>query len=477
MEDGGVLLPVYRQLRPVGSLGIAAIRRQTGFARVEALQPEVGTARRDRSLKKVPRRVYYKGRIAEWIKEEITPIEERKMKFRMFFALIFAALALPLAARESGSRFAADALQPFVDSGELPGAISILCRNDLQETACLGRADVEHNRPMSTDLIFMQCSQTKGFCGVTVAMLIEEGKLSLDDPVAKYLPEFGELKIAAKDEQGKKILVPAKNTLTIRMVMNHTGGFPFEIPTKRQKGWPGVSLRDTAREAAANPIRFEPGTRASYSNTGIDIGAAVVEVVTGKPWDVFLRERVLDPLGMTETTFTPSDEQLKTAISMYFISPGKKPQFRAFNRWMPLPHNGPDIHPSAGAGLWTTAADQLKFYRMLMNLGVGDNGVRLLKEETVKTLLAANSRPAGLGQYSLGLNVNFKNGTMGHGGAWGTNCTVNWRKKQLKLWVVQQNVAPNTPRPWISAWNKAAEKFFAEKFDDSGVQAYTGRLQ
>ena len=398
------------------------------------------------------------------------------MKLRIFLALILAALALPLAARDSGTHYAADALKPFVESGELPGAISIFCSGDVQETACVGWANVENQIPMTVDRLFMQCSQTKGFCGVTVAMLVEEGKLSLDDPVAKYLPEFAELKIATKDEMGKPTTVPAKNTLTVRMVMNHTGGFPFEIPTKQKKGWPGLSLRETAREAAANPILFEPGTKVRYSNTGIDIGAAVVEVVTGKPWEVFLKERVLDPLGMKETTFNPSDERLKDSISLYVIKAEQKPKFLAYNRWMPLPHNGPDVHPSAGAGLWTTAADQVKFYRMLMNLGVADNGTRLLKEETVKTLLAATTRPEGLGGYSLGLGANFKNGDMAHGGAWGTSCTVNWRRKHLVLWVVQQNVAPNTPRPWIAARNKAAEKFFAEKFDDA-AQSYTGRLK
>jgi CubicO group peptidase (beta-lactamase class C family) len=257
------------------------------------------------------------------------------------------------------------------------------------------------------------------------------------------------------------------------MVMNHTGGFSFEIPTKNKKGWPSLSLRDTAREAAAQPLNFEPGTKAQYSNTGIDIGAAVVEVVTGKPWDQFLKERVFDPLGMKDTTFQPTDEQLANSICMYDVKGGEKAKFRAFNKWMPLPHNGPTVFPSAGAGLWTTANDQLKFYKMLMNLGVGDNGVRILKEETVRNLLAASTRPKGLGNYSLGLNVT-KDGWLGHGGAWGTNCMVNWKTKQLQLKVVQ--IIGKT-----SLWNKeltlAAKKFFTGKFDTSGSDAYTGRLK
>ena len=376
--------------------------------------------------------------------------------------------------KQSKTAFAADVLKPFVDSGKLPGAINIFCKGNVQETTCVGWADVDKKIPMSLDRTFMQCSQTKGFCGVTIAILVEEGKISLDDPVAKYLPEFKNLKVAVKDKQGKTSLVPAKNVLTIRMVMNHTGGFPFEIPTKNKKGWPALSLRDTAKEAASRPLVLEPGTAVRYSNTGIDIGAAVTEVVTEKSWDVFLKERVLDPLGMKDTTFNPTDEQLSRAISLYVVSKDKKPQYRKANGAMPLPHNGPTVHPSAGAGLWTTAADQVKFYRMLMNLGIGDNGARILKEETVKNLLATSTRPAKLGGYSLGLTANFKAGTMGHGGAWGTTCTVNWRKKELSLWVVQLT---GNPRPWMKDRTAAASKFFASKFDDSETQAYTGRMK
>ena len=388
-----------------------------------------------------------------------------------FLAAFCGAQMKPITA--SNTTFAADALKSYVESGALPGAISILCKDNVQETACVGWANVEKKTPISLDSTFMQCSQTKGFCGVTIAILVEEGKLSLDDPVHKYLPEFKNLKIAVKGKDGQVTTVPAKNTLTVRMVMNHTGGFPFEIPTKIKKGWPGLSLRATAREAASQPLRFEPGTRALYSNTGIDIGAAVIEVITGKSWDRFLKERVLDPLGMKDTTFQPTEEQLSRSISLYILKKGAKPRFCAFNRWMPLPHNGPDVHPSAGAGLWTTARDQLKFYRMLMNLGKGDNGVRILKEETVKKLLAVSTRPPKLGGYSLGLIANGS-GTMGHGGAWRTRCTVNWKKKQLHLWVVQ---LVGSPHPWESQWKKAVRKFFAADFNDGGTGAYTGRLK
>ena len=398
------------------------------------------------------------------------------MKIQSLFLLAGIALAgccQTACVKDSQTKYAAEAVMPYVKSGECPGYISVFYKQGVQETACLGWANVEKKVPINMDQLFMQCSQTKGFCGVTIAILVEEGKISLDDPVSKYLPEFKKLVIRMKNKEGKWVNVSAKNALTIRMVMNHTGGFPFETPSKCQKGWSSSSLRDTAREAAKNPIRFEPGTKAQYSNTGIDIGAAVIEVVTGKPWEVFLKERVLDPLGMKNTTFQPTDEQLANSIAMYDVKGGEKAKFRAFNKWMPLPHNGPTVFPSAGAGLWTTANDQLKFYKMLMNLGVGDNGVRILKEETVKNLLAASTRPKGLGSYSLGLNA-AATGWFGHGGAWGTNCMVNWKNKRLRLKVVQFN---GGPRPWDRAWNKAADKFFKQKFDNAASDAYTGRLK
>ncbi len=367
------------------------------------------------------------------------------------------------------------ALKPHVESGMLPGVVSVLIDENAnrQDVACLGWANVEEKRPISMDQMFMQCSQTKGFCGVTIAMLVEEGKISLDDPVSKYLPEFKDIKVREKGKDGKTQLVPAKSPITIRMVMNHTAGFPFEIPTKVKKGWAGLPLRDTAKEAASNPIGFHPGTRAQYSNTGIDIGAAVIEVVTKKPWDIFLKERVLDPLGMKDTTFNPTDAQLKNSISMYKINKDKAPEFKLFEKWMPLPHNGPTVFPSAGAGLWTTVKDQLKFYKMLMNLGVGENGVRILKEETVKNLLATTTRPEKMGKYSLGLSVS-DGGWFGHGGAWNTNCRVNWKDKKLQLWAAQLlNPKAGT---WHKDYKKAVDEFFsgkAEKEEDK----YVGRTK
>ena len=383
---------------------------------------------------------------------------------------------------ESKTTFAKEALQPYVDSGQLAGAISVFYKDGVQETCCIGYADVAQKRSIEMDNVFMQCSQTKGFCGVTIAKLVEEGKLSLDDAVSKYLPEFSELWVQAYDKDGVRMLRKAKNVLTVRMVLNHTGGFPFEISAKRNDvrggGWTGgAPLRQVAAIAAASPIMFEPGTGELYSNTGIDIGAAIVEVITGMKWEDYLKQEVLDPLGMKSTWFWPTDKQLKTKIELYETQKDAPAKWVEEMPWQQRPYNDSHVFTSAGAGLWTTATDQLKFYKMLMNLGLGENGVRILKEETVKNILARTTRPASMSGYSLGLSApveDHENAWFGHGGAWGTNCSVNWHKKELKLWVVQN---AGGGQPWNPAVAKAAEKFFAQPFDNSDVDAYTGRTK
>lgn len=406
------------------------------------------------------------------------------MRIAYAFAVAAVVFSLTVSAQkkvaDSKTTYAKEVLQPYVDSGELAGAISVFYKDGVQETCCIGYADVAAKRPIKLDNAFMQCSQTKGFCGVTIAKLVEEGKISLDDPVSKYLPEFKELWVQEYDKDGVRILRRAKNVLTVRMVLNHTGGFPFEASAKRNDvrggGWSGgAPIRQIASVAAASPIMFEPGTRELYSNTGIDIGAAVVEAVTGMKWENYLKQEVLDPLGMKSTWFWPTDKQIENKIEMYICKANAPAEWREEMPWQQRPYNDSHVFASAGAGLWTTAADQLKFYKMLMNLGMGDNGVRILKEETVKSILAVSTRPEKMSGYSLGLQAPVKDAEdswFGHGGAWGTNCMVNWHKKQLKLWVIQ---CGGGPQPWNAQVGKAAEKFFAQPFNVNSDE-YTGRI-
>ena len=412
----------------------------------------------------------------------IMRISIKALALAVMLALFCGSLEAKKKVTDSKTNYSQAALQEYVESGQLPGAISVLYKDGVQETCCIGYADVASQRPITMNSAFMQCSQTKGFCGVTIAKLIEEGKISLDDPVSKYLPEFATLWVRVEKTDSTMVLHKAKNVLTVRMVMNHTGGFPFEASVKRNDvrggGWSGgARVRQVAAVAAESPLRFEPGTGVRYSNTGIDIGAAIVEVVTGMRWEDYLKQEVLDPLGMKDTWFWPTQKQIKNKIELYEYKENAPAVWVKEMAWEQRPYNDDHVFASAGAGLWTTANDQLKFYKMLMNLGMGENGVRILKEETVKNLLAVSTRPAELGGYSLGLHspvADTEDGWFGHGGAWGTNCYVNYHKKELRMWIVQK---AGGKEPWKPAVDKAAENFFSHDYDQSGAGEYTGRTE
>lgn len=382
-------------------------------------------------------------------------------------------------------------VQRMVERREIPGAIGVLCDDGVEKMGVFGFADMEKKRPMTMDSAFMQCSQTKGFCAVTVAVLIEEGKVNLDDPISTYLPEFAELKVLEKTPDGKgEVVRPAKTVVTLRMCLNHTGGFAFELPNfTAMGGWSRrMPLRSVAAVAAGIPLLFEPGTEAEYSNVGIDIAAAIVEVVSGMRWERFLQTRVLDPLEMKETGFWPTECQLSGMIELYDIQDGMTAKWRNSNPMMGRPYSDDRVFPSAGAGLWTTARDQLKFYKMLMNLGLGENGTRILSEDTVKTLLARSSRLKGIrvhdketveDDYSLGLNApqpedDGENAWFGHGGAWGTICMVNWRRRRLKLWVAQ--LCGNL-REWYAARRGVEDRFFKGRDVGLSGERFTGRTK
>ena len=390
-------------------------------------------------------------------------------------------------AKSEPINFARAELEPFVEKGQLAGAISYLYDNGREEIATVGFADVAAKRRIAMDQVFMQCSQTKPYCGVTVAKLVEEGRLKLDDPIEKYLPEFRTTWYFDTVSNDVKTIRKSTNKITVRMCLNHMAGFDGELAYhERMGGWSRrMPLRSVAAVAAAYPLAYNPGTKIQYSNVGIEVGAAVVEVVTGMRWEKYLQKTVLDPLGMKDTTFWPSEKQLKNRILVYaYDKKLDKAVCQPVQGDMQPPYNDDRVFASAAAGLWTTANDQIKFHKMLMNLGVGDNGVRILKEKTVKSILALNTRKfvdgqevrAGLG-YSLGLKAPIVDGedqTVGHGGAWGSQGYVNWHRRQLKLFVVQRCGTVDTP--WKDAWDKAVDKFLKHKNSNKGEGDYTNRL-
>ena len=371
----------------------------------------------------------------------------------------------------AGTTFARDALMPCVEKRGVAGVVSILYANGVKELNEVGYADLEAKRPISADQVFAQCSQTKGFCGVTVAKLVEEGRLKLDDPVSRYIPEFAKMYVREKGTNGTYVLRPATNAITVRMCMNHSAGFPFELPNfEAMGGWSRrMPLRSVALTVAAMPVDYEPGTAYRYSNLGIDVAAAVIERITGKRWEDYLKETVLDPLEMTSSSFTPTPEQLKNRMQFYTILDDKSFTLRRKDVGSFYPFTDERVYPSAGAGLWTTANDQYKFYKMLLNYGIGDNEARILKESTVRELLLKSSRPpeitgtpASLARYSLGFKIwtDEKTGLtwFGHGGAYSSGCYMCHERKLLKLKAVQV-LGYNGPA-WGDQLEAASEAFF-----------------
>jgi CubicO group peptidase (beta-lactamase class C family) len=213
------------------------------------------------------------------------------------------------------------ALQPYVDSKSLAGAVTLVATKDRVLTLeSIGFADIAGMIAMPIDAIFWIASMTKPITGAALMMLVDEGKLTLDDPIEKFLPEFKGQWVIVEQDKDRMVLGKTKRPITVRDVMNHTSGMPFasimEKPTIDV-----LPLKDAVRSYALTPLNSEPGSKYVYSNAGINTGGRIIEVVSGMPYDKFLDQRLFGPLGTKDTTFWPSEAQLKRLAKTY--KPGK----------------------------------------------------------------------------------------------------------------------------------------------------------
>ena len=353
------------------------------------------------------------------------------------------------------------ALKSYVDRREIPGYVSVLVDGDREEWVADGWSDVAGRVPLKKDSLFRICSQTKGIVGAAAAKLIVEGKLSLDEPVSKYLPEFAKLERVV-ETNGTKTLVPVKNVMTVRDCLSHTGGLPFETRVSQVLGWTGAPLRVAAAAGAATPLLFEPGTSWKYSNAGLDVAGAIVEVVTGEKIEDHLKRVFFDPLGMKDTTFRPTAEQLKRLVSMYYVETNKT--CRLMPKYRPLrePYDSPDRWPSCGAGLFSTPQDLLEFYRMLAFGGVSRDGRRIMPEKAITGLLAVKQTPQDVKTaYSLGMFVEGE--WFGHDGALKTAALLNPKRHAVWLWMMQCEY-PGRINRWhqYKVWRPVVNRFFEQ---------------
>ena len=368
--------------------------------------------------------------------------------------LLLAAFLFPSGAL-AADKFAAIpvALQQLVNSNEIPGAVALVATKDrVLHLSAVGHSDLATGRKLKPDDVFWIASMSKPMTSVAVAMLADDGRLSFNDPVEKYLPEFRDMWVAGEQTAQQRVLVKAARPITLRDLMTHTSGLGEYRVTD-----PHWTLAAMVKVLAREPLRFQPGTRWSYSTAGMDTLGRVVEVASGMPYDKFLQTRLFDPLGMKDTTFWISPSQKKRFVTPVISRAGKlepTPIFYMYDGAV-TDHERP---PLGGAGLFSTAEDVRKFYQMMLNHGTF-NGHQILKPETVAEmtrkqtgdLRARPGMPWGLGfciiedPTQMESNKTLTPGTFGHGGAFGTQSWADPTRGIIYVLMISRDKLQPTP--------------------------------
>jgi methyl acetate hydrolase len=271
-------------------------------------------------------------------------------------------------------------LRQKCDAKEIPGVVAVAATgSETISQGAFGKRDLGKDDAMTADSVFWIASMTKAITTAAGMQLVEQGKLSLDEPIGKLLPDLASPQVLEGfDASGAPKLRPAKGAITLRQLMTHTAGFVYELwcgdkATYLEKtGTPGITTCQNA--ALKTPLKHDPGTRWDYG-TNIDFVGKAVEAVSGQRLDAYLRDNLLAPLGMNDTGFKISDSMRKRLVGMHARTP---------EGLAPIPfelEQNPEFH-MGGGGLYGTAADYIKFTQMILNKGKG-GGNQVLKPETV----------------------------------------------------------------------------------------------
>ncbi len=351
---------------------------------------------------------------------------------------------------KSGSQTDADtsiqqAMDGFIAKNEVAGVVTmVITPIKTLHLQANGFADIANRTPMKTDSIHWIASMSKPVTAACMMMLVDEGKVSLSDPIAKHLPEMAALKTSA----GQSV------TITIEQLLNHTSGMS-ELGGGQTYTSPTLAV--AAEKYAKLPVQFEPGSKWQYSQTSINTAARIVEVVSGESFDAFVNERVCKPLGMKDTTFYLSDAQLPRLAKSYArdasgqltespigLLAGKKPTDR-------------DRMPAANGGLFSTITDYALFCQMLLNDGQSD-GKQILSKESVTRLRTPTTGDLKTGfttgnawgvgccvvREPQGVSEALSPGSYGHGGAYGTQAWIDPVRKRCYVLMVQRANFPNS---------------------------------
>ncbi len=370
---------------------------------------------------------------------------------RTLLAPLAFAFALPLLAAEPKLPGVAAAIQPSLDAHDIAGAVTLVIAKDKTvhfETH--GFADVATQRPLTADTMFNIMSMTKPVTATAILMLQDEGKLNVADPVAKYLPAFAALKTPSGQ--------PAN--LTITQILTHTSGLGEASGPAAQAA---KTLADLVPLWLAAPMKYEPGAKWQYTQSGINAAARIVEVVSGQTFPAFLHTRLFGPLGLTHTTHYPTAAQLPLVATPY----AKNKTTGALDAVVATPPAPGTRPPTGNAGLYSSARDYARFCQMLLNGGSLD-GHRYLSPAALKFLTTPQTGdlPTGFFQndtygqrganYGWGLATcilktphegvpaMLSPGTYGHGGAWGTQAWIDPVRGVAYVLMVQRTNFPNS---------------------------------
>ena len=355
-------------------------------------------------------------------------------------------------------------VQRHLKAGSFSGAVTLVARNGkIAHHEAHGLMDIEARKPMQKDAIFKIMSMTKPVVGVSIMMMVEEGKVRLTDPVSKFIPEFKDLKVAmpmaaapgapaggrgGAPAEPRYYTVPAEREITIRDLMTHTSGLVsggLSGTEARKVALKGKeSLADYIPRLGGVPLDFQPGTRWAYSaQAGFDVQARIVEIVSGMPFDQFTKTRIFDPLSMKDTFFYPADGNPRM-VTRYARGQSGQLEKQGLANFF----NG--AYFSGGGGLMSTAEDYLQFGQMLVN-GGRLNGKILLSPRTVEMMGSVHApdtlpgRPRGEG-YGLSMrvvndpvarNTFLSQGSFGWSGAYGTHFWVDPKEKIVAVLMTQ----------------------------------------
>jgi CubicO group peptidase (beta-lactamase class C family) len=355
----------------------------------------------------------------------------------------------------------APVLQPFVDSHSLAGAVTLVASKDkVLSLEVVGYEDIARKKPMTADSVFWIASMSKPITGTALMLLVDEGKVSLDDPVEKYLPEFRGQMVAVYQDDSTRLLKRPRHPITVRNVLAHTSGLPFatsvESPTLD-----GLPLREAVLSYALTPLVFEPDTKYQYSNAGINTAGRIIEVVSGMPYEQFVEERLFKPLGMVDTTFWLSEEQTGRLAKSYKPNDTRTDLVETPISQLRYPlSDRTRRHPMPAGGYFSTAKDMGRFCQMLLNGGTFE-GQKYLSEPAVKQMTSKQTGEALKDGYGIGWSVSPT--TFGHGGAHATNMTVDTGRGLVTVWMIQHTGGfPGDGGNAQGAFQKAAAAAFAK---------------